>query len=542
MTDSQHQDERLLLQPANSLALFSKLLHNSLLSRYRHQRTRQVVDQSLDLLSWGRKFLPEHFVLPPSQMHLWLADELDRMHRRRGTKLNVLGPRAGAKSTLASLCYVLRAAVEAREPYIWIVSDTKEQARTHLENVKNELADNHCLADGYARTGSLSFRARATAVKLPNGVVIESFGTGQSLRGRRRGAHRPSLIICDDLQNDSHMHSESRRQSSSRWFQGTLLPAGNRNTNIVNLATALHRDALAMQLCRTAGWRSKVFCAIQRWPDNMKLWNQWEEIYCDLQQPDHLQRARQFFQKHREQMLAGAEVLWSDQEDLYQLMQMRADTGHASFAREKQNSPVDPALSEWPEHYFGQHIWFDDWPDDIHFKTVALDPSKGNDASHGDYSAFVVVGVDSRGVHYVQANMARRPTPQIVADGVKLCRRHQPSAFGVEANQFQELLAEEFVRAFAEAGITACTPCAMHNYRNKNMRIRRLGPLLAQRRLRFLADCPDTRMLVEQLRDFPSGSHDDGPDALEMAVRLSAEIQQGHFHNDGLGSRLPVGD
>jgi len=26
--------------------------------------------------------------------------------------------------------------------------------------------------------------------------------------------------------------------------------------------------------------------------------------------------------------------------------------------------------------------------------------------------------------------------------------------------------------------------------------------------------------LVEQLRSFPVGSHDDGPDALEMAVRM----------------------
>jgi hypothetical protein len=29
------------------------------------------------------------------------------------------------------------------------------------------------------------------------------------------------------------------------------------------------------------------------------------------------------------------------------------------------------------------------------------------------------------------------------------------------------------------------------------------------------------RLLVEQLRDFPCGDHDDGPDALEMAVRLA---------------------
>ena len=56
------------------------------------------------------------------------------------------------------------------------------------------------------------------------------------------------------------------------------------------------------------------------------------------------------------------------------------------------------------------------------------------------------------------------------------------------------------------------------------MRIRRLTPYLAQGRVRFKGDSPGARLLVEQLRDFPLADHDDGPDALEMAVRLAAEL------------------
>jgi predicted phage terminase large subunit-like protein len=58
---------------------------------------------------------------------------------------------------------------------------------------------------------------------------------------------------------------------------------------------------------------------------------------------------------------------------------------------------------------------------------------------------------------------------------------------------------------------------------NKIVRIRTLTPLLAQHRLKFKRDSRGTRLLVEQLRDFPNGDHDDGPDALEMALRLTAE-------------------
>ena len=66
---------------------------------------------------------------------------------------------------------------------------------------------------------------------------------------------------------------------------------------------------------------------------------------------------------------------------------------------------------------------------------------------------------------------------------------------------------------------------SMHNTVNKMVRIRSLTPLLAQHRLKFKRNSPGSRLLVEQLRDFPNGDHDDGPDALEMALRLTAELR-----------------
>jgi len=497
---------------------------------------------SLDVLAWGRRFLADHFRRPASQMHLWLGEQLDRLQQERGCKINAIGPRGGAKSTIGTLCYALRAAVEGWEPYIWIVSDTKHQAQTHLENIKNELEENELLAGAYPRAAGRGPCWRATTLQLRNGTVIESFGTGQRLRGRRRREHRPTLILCDDLQNDAHMASAVLREASRQWFHGTLMKAGTKRTNIVNLATALHRDALAMQLHRTPGWTSAMFRAIQHWPQDMQLWSQWEEIYCDVENPDARNAARAFYQQHRPAMEAGAVLLWPEEEDLYTLMKMRVEEGRTAFEREKQSSPIDPERCEWPEDYFGEHIWFDRWPEQLQLKTLALDPSKGTDARQGDYSALVVLGVDRQGVLYVEADLARRPTPQMVADGAALCQRHAVDAFGVEANQYQELLAGEIEAEFRRRGWRPIVPCAIHNYVNKQLRIRRLGPYLSQRRLRFLASSPSTRLLVDQLQDFPLGAHDDGPDALEMALRLAEELHQGKKLDDGLGGRIPVGD
>jgi predicted phage terminase large subunit-like protein len=474
-------------------------------------------------------------------MHEWLGKQLDRMQSQRGTKVNLIGPRGSAKSTIATLCYVLRAALEEVEPYVWIVSDTKEQAQTHLENVKAELADNTLLAVAYPDAIAPGRHWRANSVELANGVIIESYGTGQAIRGRRRRADRPTLIVCDDLQNDSHIASPAQREASRQWFHGTLLNAGNKDTNVVNLATALHREALALELHQTAGWTSARFAAMESWPTNAALWEQWESIYCNTDSPNAKQDARHFYQQHQSEMDAGAVVLWPAVENLYTLMQIRVESGRTAFEREKQGSPVDPELCEWPESYFDDHIWFDRWPDDLLIRAIALDPSKGRDARRGDYSAYVLLGIDGRGVVYVEADLARRPTPQMVADGVALCGRFRPTAFGVEANQFQELLCGEFAAELTRHGLSFIVPAAIHNHANKLVRIRRLGPYLSQRRLRFLARSPSTKLLVDQLRDFPAGAHDDGPDALEMALRLAEDAWHGGNHDDGLGNRLPIG-
>jgi hypothetical protein len=321
-----------------------------------------------------------------------------------------------------------------------------------------------------------------------------------------------------------------------------LMKAGTPETNVVNLATALHREALAMQLHETPGWTSKIFKSIVRWPENMSLWAEWEAIYVDPANPNYERDARAFYEERLKAMNSGAAVLWPELEDLYALLCMRAEGGRTAFEREKQNSPIDPEHCEWPESYFDEAIWFDEWPANLIVKTMALDPSKGSDARRGDYSAFVMLAADRQGIAYAEADLARRPTPQIVADGVELLGRFRPDAFCIEANQFQDLLAGEFENEIRRVNPLAARPIPIENQLNKLVRIRRLGPYLSTRRLRFKNGSPGTKLLVDQLREFPVADFDDGPDAAEMALRLASQWLQGRAMGDGLGSRLPVGN
>jgi predicted phage terminase large subunit-like protein len=490
------------------------------------------------LAQWAPQTLPAYFTRPFSTFHHWLAGLLQDLHAQRGSRWAVIAPRGSAKSTWISLAYPLWAALHQFERYILLLSDTQSQARLLLEALKRELEDNPVLAAAYPAAVGRGSPWGQDRIRLANGVVMEALGTGAKIRGRRNRAERPTLIVVDDPENDGHVTSSTQRLRSWAWFNRAVANAGTPATNVLVLGTALHRDCLVLRLTRTAGWQGRVFQAIEPWPQRMDLWQQWQALYQDYDDPEHQAKAWAFYEQNQAALSAGAGVLWPEQESLYVLMCLRATIGNAAFASEKQGDPVNPEQCEWDATYFDYPgFWFEQWPQHLEITTLGLDPSKGTDAKHGDYSAFVRLGRDAQGHLYCEADLKHRPTPQVVADGVEHVRQFRPEGMAVEINQFQELLVAEF-QSVGQQQRVHLPIHRLNNQTNKQVRIRRLGSYLAQRKLRFKSHSPGTALLVQQLRDFPVGDHDDGPDALEMALRLMIELWNGRNRRVPAGVRL----
>lgn len=478
------------------------------------------------LAAWGRKFVPDYFPAPPSGFHSWLVPELESLQGRRGQRRNMVAPRGAAKSTWVSFAYPLWAAVEEREPYILLLSDTGDQAKKYLESIRQELESNAALEKAYPVAFGVGPVWQQHRIRLRNGVVIEALGTGAKIRGRKNRASRPTLVVIDDPQNNEHITSPIQRERSWEWLTREVMEVGQPDTNFLALGTALHRECIVMRLLETAGWRSRVFRSIIAWPERLDLWDQWEAVLHDHQRADPEADALAYYEAHRAGMDRGAEVLWPEREPLYALMLKRAAIGKAAFEGEKQSNPVSPDTCEWPADYFDHGaFWFDAWPAALTITVLTLDPSKGKNAKRGDYSAFVRVGADAAGVIYIDADLRRRDVAAIAADGVEHCLDWKPEGFGVEINQFQELLMAPFATAAATRGATLPLYGITNVIDAKATRIRRLTPLLAQKRLRVKRGSPGAALLVRQLQDFPNGDHDDGPDALEMGVRLIGHLQ-----------------
>lgn len=479
------------------------------------------------LNQWCRRYLPSSFDDPSqSPMHSWLYGELDRCDQERGRLINLEAPRGNAKSELTA-AYIARCACEGREPYVWLISDTADQATTALNNVARHLLDNPLLAARYPEACGRGRGQRWSSKRIEtrNGMTIEAYGMGQKLRGRKAGSQRPTLVVCDDMQNDNIQTSSVVRDKQSRWFQDVVLKAGTKKTNVIVVGTSLHRDAIIVQNRKKPGWQTAQYAAIVSWPHDKELWARWAEIYHDRDSygNDAARVAFEFYQANRARMDEGAQVLWPERESLYELMCERERNGHTSFEREKQSNPITPEVCFFPDEWFDDSIWFSQWPQNARVWCMALDPSIGaSDTS--DFSAIVWGMVDLDGNVYVDASITRRPVSAMVDDCVELWRRLRPTGFYVEANHFQIVLANLLEAAAAKQRI----PLAVHkeyNTEKKEVRVRRLEPFLRGRKIRFMRRSPGAALLVEQLRQFPSGTHDDGPDALELLIRGLLSLQ-----------------
>jgi len=64
----------------------------------------------------------------------------------------------------------------------------------------------------------------------------------------------------------------------------------------------------------------------------------------------------------------------------------------------------------------------------------------------------------------------------------------------------------------------------VNNVQNKDLRIQSLQPFVKNGYIKFNEK---HKTLLQQMKEYPMGKNDDGPDALEMAVRAALELKVG---------------
>lgn len=497
---------------------------------------------AFDLSYFGRAYLPHYFVRKSPHFHeeldgIWMrgvlkgrnpAEEAQVISREDGSRNAVAAPRGHAKSTNFTFKDDLHAILYGYKHYILILSDSSEQAEGFLEDIKTEIEDNgNIIMDFGELKGDKVWRTGVILTK--NDIKVEAIGSGKKIRGRRHRNWRPDLIVLDDIENDENVNTPEQRRKLKNWFDKAVSKAGDTYTDIMYIGTILHYDSLLSKVLKNPEYETKTYRAVTSFAENTSLWDEWEKIYTNLFNDHHKEDARAFYEAHEPEMLEGTEVLWEEKLPYYKLMVMRVSEGVASFNSELQNEPIDPDSAtfneEWFDYYEPEKM---DWKDPRFIFVGSNDPSLGKN-KRSDTSSIINLALDTRtGYMYVaDASVEKRKPDVIIDDVIEMSRRLKRDyvkgffKFGVETVQFQYFFKEVMAQKSAETG--EYIPIEeIQSIANKMLRIESLQPVIKNKYLKFNRE---HKTLIQQLKEFPMGRNDDGPDALQMAVALAQSVK-----------------
>lgn len=499
---------------------------------------------AIDMEFFGRAYFPHYFSRPSPEFHreldnIWQQGvlkgrypltpaETKTISRLPGSRRVVAAPRGHAKSTNLTFKGSMHAVLYQYKHYVIIISDSSDQAEGFLENIRVEFEENTAIREDF---GDLTGKVwRSNVLVTSSNIKMEAIGSGKKIRGRKHRNWRPDLLILDDVENDENVRTTEQRAKLDNWFKKAVSKAGDDYTDIVYIGTLLHYDSLLANTLKNPAYRAIKYQAVLSFSAAEDLWQHWTEIFTDLSNDERERDALAFFHEHQAAMLEGTKVLWEEKLSYYDLMVMRVSEGESAFNSEMQNEPINPDdcifNEEWFDYYNEAEVNFRD-PVFQFFGFV--DPSLGK-SKKSDFSAIItLVKHKSTGYMYVlDADIERRHPDRIITDvlekekWLRASYGHGYKKLGAEVNQFQWFLKEELAKASARAGLYLPIE-EVQQTSDKVMRVQTLQPDIKNKYIKFN---PRHKRLLEQLKQFPMGAHDDGPDALEGARTIAKHTKR----------------
>jgi phage terminase large subunit-like protein len=136
-----------------------------------------------------------------------------------------------------------------QKKFVLILAQTMPQAKQHLKNIKDELERNTLLRNDLGPFQEETDEWRSYSLVIPKyNARITAASIDQSVRGMKHGAHRPDLIILDDVEDLNSVKTQEMRDKTYNWVMSEVMPVGDKNTRFVFVGNLLHEDSLLMRI------------------------------------------------------------------------------------------------------------------------------------------------------------------------------------------------------------------------------------------------------------------------------------------------------
>jgi len=383
--------------------------------------------------------------------------------------------RGGAKSTIAEEAITGMACLRMFNNAI-ILGDNETRAKERLTSIKHELETNEAITELFGDLVGDTWTE--TKIVLTNGVVMQAYGRGQSLRGAKHLAQRPDMAFGDDMESEDDIVTPEARAKFASWFLKVVMPALTPSHKFRIAGTPLHPESWLVRLKKATGWRFKSYPIKFRNADG-----EWEATWKSrfpMSKVNEIERGY---------IDAGATQEWHQE-----YMVQSEDPAVKAFVPELMK--VEPTMRTWHATY------------------AMYDPARTVKTTSATTGVVVFSWINNRLIVWDGYGPRWKPD-EIISDMFKVDDQYHPVTIGVERDGLEEFILqplrqEQMRRAYAIPIRPMKAPKGKLDF------IRSMQPFFKAGEVVFAKELPELRA---QLLGFPTGAIDI-PNALAYAMIL----------------------
>lgn len=480
------------------------------------------------------------------EFHRKLSRILDSVsNKNRTARIAWAASRGHAKSAYLSNAFPVHEIAYRKRKMILIISETNSGSKKFIKWVAGQLKYNVKLREDFGvmlhEQKTRNEKDSEEAFLTTTNIKMEATSLGTQIRGFRNGSQRPDLILLDDLESRDSNNTGELRQKAKDWLNQDLMPAYDpTQTAVIFMGTLVHHDSLLNYvLNERRDFIKNKFPAIIEWPKRMDLWAEFERIYREyeptqeeLDEMEHADEemptpnaraALSFYESNRKEMDEGAEVLWGDRFPLTHLFLEKVNYGSKAFNTEFMNNPLDEESQIFHPERFKYNESVRDFPHKDYTISMGIDFAMGKEK--GDYSAMITVAQHkiTKKIYVIDEYIHRIHPDKYLLDIVDNVRKFQPDVIGAEAQMAQEFFVDKLKQSLQQIGYPAHNRVKKIQQRSrKELRIEAMLPDIEAGNIIFNRE---HKMLIEHFERYGSKWHDDGPDALQIAVSVVSKAK-----------------
>ncbi len=374
-----------------------------------------------DIMFFGRYYMPDKFSCTFGEHHADMFKSINSYLKGdiAYKKLMFICFREAAKSTVGNTLLGIWSLVYLSDVFLLEVSASTDITMTFIDSISTELEENDYILRDFGKLKG--GRWSKEFLELSNGNAVTGKGLSGKLRGISYRNRRPSIIIMDDLEDDSTCGTDDLVKKTTKKITEKILNLGNNDTLYLFLCTLPDELSFTTDFANSNNndFVKVKFPAIQEWSKHQELW----EKYFDIKNPkpingdinsvpnkaETIKMANKFYNENKVYLLEGTKVTWEQAKPYKTLMDKLSEIGLTAFMKEYQHD-----LSYSSDKVFQTFIEYDPstLPPLNELKLLMyVDSSLGlvdikeyengtfdnpNAKKLGDFTAITIIGIDTK--------------------------------------------------------------------------------------------------------------------------------------------------